>query len=309
MMTDHVEAATGTDEAAESQIELRVLRRRLEREQEARRLAEQIVGDGFADVLREQREVMLLARVAVATNEASALAPAINECLSLVARHLGWPLATMWLRRGDDPRLFPTGCWYRDPSYAGDGPADAVASRLAAPAGSLPGRVAASGAPQWLDGLRERANWLCDQDDDQLGVSTALAVPVWCRSEVVGVVAVFTDEAVEPDPRTLELVEQVVTQLGAAARRLSVDGELPSTGPTVAEPIAPPVAAPVAESLGHVAHDVRTPLNGLIGNLELLCDSAADAESKELAVRALQSAVDLHRQFETWLVDADPSSA
>src|SRR6478736_9573901 len=135
MMTDHVGAATGSNDehADDLEVEVRVLRRRLEREQEARRLAEQIVGDGLDEVLREQREVMLLARVAVATNEASALGPAINECLSLVARHLGWPVATMWLRRGDDPRLFPTGSWYRDPSYSRVGLADAVAARLSAP--------------------------------------------------------------------------------------------------------------------------------------------------------------------------------
>jgi hypothetical protein len=297
MMTDHVEAATDQPDARDTDrdVELRVLRRRLEREQEARRLAEQIVGDGLADVLREQREVMLLARVAVATNEASALSPAITECLSLVARHLGWPVATMWLRRGDDARLFPTGNWYRDPCYTGAALADAVAARLSAPGGSLPDEVAKAGAPQWLEGLKERTDWLSGPHDDELGVATALAVPVWSRTEVIGVAAFFTDDAVAPEPHTLELVEQVVTQLGAAVRRFNADTEADDrSGSSV-----------VSESLGTVAHHVRTPLNGLIGNLELLCDGGLATDARDLASRALQSAIDLHRQFERWLVDAD----
>jgi signal transduction histidine kinase len=303
MMTDHVEAATDRSDASDldridRDVEVRVLRRRLEREQEARRLAEQIVGDGFVEVLREQREVMLLARVAVATNEASVLGPAVTECLSLVARHLGWPVATMWLRRGDDPRLFPTGHWYRDPCYTGAALADAVAARLSAPTGSLPDTVAANGVPEWLEGLKARTNWLSGQHDDELGVATALAVPVWSGNEVIGVAAFFTDEAAPVEPHTMELVEQVVTQLGAAVGRLAIDGEAGD----------PTVAAGVAESLGAVAHHVRTPLNGLIGNLELLCDGGLSADAKDLASRALQSAIDLHRQFERWLVDADTST-
>lgn len=305
-MTDHVDTAASesTDGAGAHEAEVRSLRRRLERETEARRLAEQIAGSGVDEVLREQREVMLLARVAVATNEASALGPAIDECLSLVARHLGWPVATMWLRRADDPRLYPTGSWYRSSCYEGVELAEAVASRLSAPLGSLPGQVATSGAPRWLEGLTEQSNWLCDEHDDELGVATALAVPVWWRSEVVGVVALFSNEPAAPDAHSLELVEQVVTQVGAAVHRFSPDLVVDAG----AEAGLSDAAGAAASTLGAVAHHVRTPLHGLIGNLELLCESGLSVDAKDLATRALQSAVDLHHRFETWLVDTEKSS-
>jgi K+-sensing histidine kinase KdpD len=202
----------------------------------------------------------------------------------------------MWFRRGDDTRLFPTGNWYRDPCYTGAALADAVAARLSAPAGSLPDEVAKSGRPQWLEGLKERTNWLSGPHDDELGVATALAVPVWSRTEVIGVAVFFTDDAVAPELHTLELVEQVVTQLGAAVRRFTADTDAADDRTS---------SSVVTESLGAVAHHVRTPLNGLIGNLELLCDGGLAADAKDLASRALQSAIDLHRQFERWLVDAD----
>jgi GAF domain-containing protein len=306
MMIDGIAAQTpgATDADNGSEAELHALRRQLEREKEARRLAEQVAGQGVDELLREQREVMLLARVAVATNEASALGLAIDECLSLVARHLGWPVATMWIRRGDDPRLYPTGSWYRNPCFTGVGLADAVASRLSAPLGSLPGLVATSGAPRWFEGLGDRANWLCDENDDELGVVTALAVPVWWRSEVVGVVALFSDEPMAPDAHSLELVEQVVTQVGAVVRRFSPEAIVDLTSSGSAESTSPDPS-----TLGDVAHHVRTPLNGLIGNLELLCEGGLSSESRDLATRALQSAVDLHRRFESWLVDVEESAS
>ena len=172
-----------------------------------------------------------------------------------------------------------------------------------------------SGAPRWFEDLSSQSNWLCDEQDDDLGVNTALAVPVWWRSDVVGVVALFSDEPVDPDPHTLELVEQVVTQIGAAVHRFSTEAgadvpDAPAPGASAGVSLSASASATasmsgVTESLGHVAHHVRTPLNGLIGNLELLCETALPSDAKDLAGRALQSAVELHARFETWLVDAD----
>ncbi len=280
-------------EIIDLQSEVALLRRRLQREEEARRLAEQVAAAGTDEILRRQREVMLLCRVAVAANEAVSMASAAEEALSLVARHLDWPAATLYLRTEPGP-LRPTGLWYAASENCWRALAGAVASRLEVPTGSLPGSVAGTGAPVWLEHLDTRGSWLRDEHDRELGVSSAFAVPVWAGREVIGVVTLFHHEHVPVDAAAMELVEQVVTQLGAAARRLPSGAADPATHDL-------PAGGPAVPLLANLAHEIRTPLNGLIGNLELLGERASEPECRDLAALALQCALDAHQVFEQWL--------
>ncbi len=50
--------------------------------------------------------------------------------------------------------------------------------------------------------------------------------------------------------------------------------------------------------LADLCHRVRTPLNGILGTLELLLDGDLSEESRELARVAYDSALVLHRVFE-----------
>jgi signal transduction histidine kinase len=52
------------------------------------------------------------------------------------------------------------------------------------------------------------------------------------------------------------------------------------------------------EFLVALCHQVRTPLHGILGNLELLLDSSLPAETRELARAAYDSARVLHEVFE-----------
>jgi len=73
---------------------------------------------------------------------------------------------------------------------------------------------------------------------------------------------------------------------------------------------APPPGPSVAgdEFLADVCHRVRTPLNGILGALELLLEADLSDDARELAAAAFQSARDLHRVFETELDAAVASS-
>lgn len=66
---------------------------------------------------------------------------------------------------------------------------------------------------------------------------------------------------------------------------------------------APPHGAVAAddEFLAGVCHRVRTPLNGILGSLELLLGEDISDEARELAAAAFESARDLHRVFESEL--------
>lgn len=56
--------------------------------------------------------------------------------------------------------------------------------------------------------------------------------------------------------------------------------------------------------LADLCHQVRTPLNGILGTLELLLQNDLSDEAYELARVAYDSAVALHRVFEADLSDA-----
>jgi len=59
------------------------------------------------------------------------------------------------------------------------------------------------------------------------------------------------------------------------------------------------VAAPF---LADLCHQVRTPLNGILGTLELMLEADLPEDSRELARAAYESAVLLHRVFEAELL-------
>jgi two-component system, sensor histidine kinase len=66
------------------------------------------------------------------------------------------------------------------------------------------------------------------------------------------------------------------------------------------------IAAPF---LADLCHQVRTPLNGILGTLELLLEGDLPEESRELATAAYESAIVLHRVFEADLDAAHDSVA
>lgn len=53
--------------------------------------------------------------------------------------------------------------------------------------------------------------------------------------------------------------------------------------------------------IADLCHRVRTPLNGILGSLELLLAVDVSDEARELARTAFESAADLHRVFESEL--------
>jgi len=63
-------------------------------------------------------------------------------------------------------------------------------------------------------------------------------------------------------------------------------------------------AATGALLLADLCHQVRTPLNGILGTLELLLQNDLSDEAYELARVAYDSAVALHRVFEDDLIHA-----
>lgn len=129
----------------------------------------------------------------------------------------------------------PTRIWHLDePQRFETFRALTEATRLAAGEG-LPGHVLATGMAAWFRDLRERFNTRHASLARYMGVRAGFAFPIKVRDEIPGVLEFFTPEAVEPNPRFLDIIDQVGVQLGRVVERLRAEQALRNLADGVTE--------------------------------------------------------------------------
>src|ERR671936_2551118 len=93
------------------------LREQLEAEREGRREAERLAAENARLLYERQDELELLEMVAAASNEATAIEPALGAAIVHVCAHMRWPVGHAYLADPRSGALEPTGVWYLE-----DGP-------------------------------------------------------------------------------------------------------------------------------------------------------------------------------------------
>lgn len=101
------------DPSPESEKELRILRRQLEREKSARAQAEAISEKGLRDLYAQQQEANLLREIATLSNETETGLGILKSALTRFAIHLRCSLATAWLPAPAEPGSWRhSGFWH-----------------------------------------------------------------------------------------------------------------------------------------------------------------------------------------------------
>jgi two-component system sensor kinase FixL len=162
----------------------------------------------------------LVRDVAVAANEAKTFEDALSNTLARVCRFNGWCFGHAFLATGEQPdELRPCRADYQEaPERFEQFRAFTLKTTLRRGQG-LPGRVLASGRPEWTDELREDLVARRAELGSDLGVKLALAFPAIADNRVVAVLEAFSDVGTDVPPRTLEMMNVVGLQLGLAAER------------------------------------------------------------------------------------------
>ncbi len=176
--------------------------------------------EGAAGPRVEPDYARLLEQVAAAANGSATSDVALQTCLDLVCAHVGWPVGHVYRRAEDgSSRLLPTAIWHlADPVRFAALREVTEQTPLASGVG-LPGRVLARGEPTWIPDVTQDENFPRAKLAHDIGVRAAFGFPVHAGSEIVAILEFFASHSLPPNPRLLEVMAHVGTQLGHAVER------------------------------------------------------------------------------------------
>ncbi|MCI0395441.1 MAG: GAF domain-containing protein [Chloroflexi bacterium] len=180
-----------------------------------------------AALVRESGFLKLLQVVAVAANEATAIEDVLQFVLDQICQHTGWPVGHVYLtNEKDNNELISTTLWHlNSPERFEVFRRISEATRFPAGVG-LPGRVLASGRPEWLDPIPGSESFPRARLAQSIGIQTGFAFPVLVGQEVVAVMEFFADQEIEPDENLLAVMGQIGTQLGRVVERQQAEKAL-----------------------------------------------------------------------------------
>src|SRR5919198_1466826 len=127
--------------------EASALREQLEAERAARRDAERIAEENARALYERQDELELLEMVAAASNEATAIEPALGAAIVHVCAHMRWPVGHAYLADPRSGALASTGVWYLEDEPRFTAFREATEQRGAP---GLAARVVEAGEPAWV---------------------------------------------------------------------------------------------------------------------------------------------------------------
>ena len=235
--------------------EVAALREELEAERHARREAERIAEENARALYDRQDELELLEMVAEASNDASAIEPALGAAIVYICAHMRWPVGHAYLMDPITGELSATGVWYLEDEARFAAFREATEQRGAP---GLPTRVIEAGEPAWVADVATEPDFSRAEVAAGAGLRSGFAFPVLMGMETVGALEFFSDRPAEPDPVLLGLMAQIGVQLGRVVERERAREELERSNADL-------------EAFAYLAsHDLAAPLRAVSGFVSLL---------------------------------------
>ncbi len=176
------------------------------------------VVEEITDRRRAEQRTDLQHTVTSVLGQAEAVEEAVPCLLDAIVETLGWDVACFWPIEPDAPRVVSV-----RPGLQLDGFL-AMTERLTLSPAMLPGRVAGTGAPEWLDeldpGRFPRASVAAAE-----GLRSGVAFPVLIETEVIGVLEIFSTARRPHDPQLERTLSAIGAQLGQFVRRKRAEEE------------------------------------------------------------------------------------
>ncbi|MCU0545905.1 MAG: PAS domain S-box protein [Oscillatoriaceae cyanobacterium Prado104] len=193
----------------------------------------QILGTGtdFTESKQAEDEIKLLLAATQAISESVDFESAIADILRLLCNKIGWNFAEAWIPAADGTVLELSQSWYAgDPDLENFG---RESQKFAFSLGvGMPGRIWLTKNVEWRANVsQEVANpensiFLRSQIAAEVGLKAAFGVPIRAGTEVMAVLVFYKREPSSLEPRLVELVKAVATQLGSHIQRKQAEEEL-----------------------------------------------------------------------------------
>ncbi|MEG3858267.1 PAS domain S-box protein [Microcoleus sp. herbarium12] len=189
----------------------------------------QILGTGtdITESKQAEDEIKLLLAASQAISQSADFQSALPNILRLLCTAIGWNFGEAWIPTANGTVLEHSQTW-----YASDRDLDSFGRETKkirfAPGVGVPGRIWSTRKVEWIEDVSDVNNsfFARSQMAAAVGLKACFGVPIRANSEVLAVLLFCKRERSIMEPRIVELVKAVATQLGSHIQRKQAEEEL-----------------------------------------------------------------------------------
>jgi len=230
-----------------------------------------------AELLDRTELLQLLNALTTIANEADDTDAAMTACLKEICEYTSWPVGHIYAVSKSDPNVFvPTNIWYMENPEWFSAFHDITMKTEFEKSIGLPGRVMASGKPEWIENVTKDPGFIRDHAGVDIIVRAGFGFPIKVRNKVVAMMEFFSPFEQKTDQTLIQFINQIGQQFGHLYERAESER-------TLLEAKEKADSANQAKSvfLASMSHELRTPLNAIIGFSQMLQFTPKDPLSEK----------------------------
>jgi two-component system sensor histidine kinase/response regulator len=189
----------------------------------------QILGTGtdITESKQAEDEIKLLLAATQAISQSAGFHSALPDILRLLCNAIGWNFAEAWIPAANGAFLEHSETWYASDRDLDTFGRESKKIRFAAGV-AVPGRIWSSRKVEWIEDISLAKNHLFarSQMAKSVGLKACFGVPIHASSKVLAVLVFCKRDRSIMEPRIVELVKAVATQLGDHIQRKQAEEEL-----------------------------------------------------------------------------------
>ncbi len=172
------------------------------------------------ELLKQETQYLQLNQViAVLSNTNDPVEDVLKQAMQTICDYTGWPVAHLYIRDGDNDLLSPSKIWILNDWNRFKSFRQVTDDTKFVPGVGLPGRVLASSKAAWIKDVTRDSNFPRAQLAKDIGIKAGFAFPILIGPKVVAVMEFFAEDAMEPDSKLINIMENIGYLLGRIFER------------------------------------------------------------------------------------------